>query len=135
MQTRAAACGMPRGSKYAAVCSDNQVLVDALLKIADDMQARDQGNGPNFKVGAGMCTCAYQTALHVRLFLKRVRVCPCARDAQHLALKRAADSVRAYPLSINSGREAQALKYVGKDTARRIEQILGKWAGEGSDLC
>ena len=43
---------------------------------------------------------------------------------QAIALGRAARSVSQYPARITSGRDAEALKFVGKDTARRIQRII-----------
>ena len=42
-----------------------------------------------------------------------------------LAYKKAAQAVALHPVKIHSGREAQSVKFVGKDTARRIQSILG----------
>jgi hypothetical protein len=45
-----------------------------------------------------------------------------------IAFKRAAQSVRDYPIKIRSGREAEALRFVGKDTGRKIQGILDREA-------
>jgi hypothetical protein len=50
-----------------------------------------------------------------------------------VAFTRAALSVRDYPIRIHSGREAQALKWVGNDIGRKIQSILDNEARRLSD--
>ena len=57
-----------------------------------------------------------------------------APNFKAIAFKRAALSIRDYPVPVASGRDAESIKYVGRDTARRIQSILGTTDDEFSCL-